>query len=168
MRRGQLIGERYNKRSQMDGWLKVCKVQGAPDPPQHGQAPNPPYLGEMPSVDRVKSEIQGSHPADTLARQVAVFTYLPAIVTRRQDPGCSVRSPLTPDEQRVIGSYNLAAHQLSQSYATSHTPEEAQAFERAHGRYELDSAFYQQWFNRLFSAAFREGNAEGKGLSRVM
>ncbi len=27
---GQLIVERYNIRSQMDGWLKVCKVQSAP------------------------------------------------------------------------------------------------------------------------------------------
>ena len=116
---------------------------------------NPPYLGEMPTKERVKSEIQGSDPVDTLARQVAVLTYLPQIVNRRQDPGRSVRTPLTPDEQRVIGAYDLAAYELSQSFAKSHTPEEVKTFERTHGEYEMDAAFYDQWFNRLFSPAFR-------------
>jgi len=116
---------------------------------------NPPYLSEMPSVDRVKSEIQGSNPTDTLARQVAVFTYLPQIVTRLQDPGRSVRSPLMPDEQRVISAYDLAAYQLSQSFSKSHTPEEAKAFEKLHGQYEMNPKFYDQWFNGLFSPEFR-------------
>jgi hypothetical protein len=85
---GQLIVERYNVRGQMDGWLKICKVQSAQSakpsatPTRPGQPMNPPYLSEMPSVDRVKSEIQGANPDDTLARQVAVFTYLPQIDCR--------------------------------------------------------------------------------------
>src|SRR4029077_15220643 len=29
---GQLIVERYNVRGQMDGWLKICKVQTPPPP----------------------------------------------------------------------------------------------------------------------------------------
>ena len=59
---GQLIGERFNIRSQMDGWLKICKVQGKPgasavtQPAAQPSAPtalptgplNPPYLGGMP------------------------------------------------------------------------------------------------------------------------
>lgn len=95
----------------------------------------------MPSVERVKSEIQGANPVDTLARQVAVFTYLPQIVNLRQDPGRSVRSPLTPDEQRVINAYEFAGYELSQSFAKSHTPEEVKTFERAHGHYEMDPRF---------------------------
>jgi hypothetical protein len=160
---GQLIVERYNVRSQMDGWLKICKVQSAQSakpsatPTRPGQPMNPPYLSEMPSVERVKSEIQGADPDDTLARQVAVFTYLPQIVQRSQDPNRRYGDPLTPDEQRVVGAYNLAAYETSQAYAKSHSPEEAKAFERKHGQYEMDSAFYQEWFNRLFSPAFRAG-----------
>ncbi|HXH66746.1 MAG TPA: hypothetical protein VNI81_06060 [Candidatus Limnocylindrales bacterium] len=159
---GQLIVERFNVRGQMDGWLKICKVQSPPAAkpavPAHlqpGQPMNPPYLSEFPTVEKVKSEIQGSTPDDTLARQVAVFTYLPQILIRRQEPGRSVRAGLTPDEALVTGAYNLAAYEMSQAFAKSHTPEEAQAFERKHGQYEMDFAFYNDWFNRLFSAAFR-------------
>jgi hypothetical protein len=39
-----------------------------------GTGPN--YTADMPSVERVKAEIQGSDPTDTLARQFAVFSYL--------------------------------------------------------------------------------------------
>ncbi len=164
---GQLIVERYNVRGQMDGWLKICKVPGAPNgkpgegasqasqQSAPGQPMNPAYLSEMPSVERVKKEIQGANADDTLERQVAVFTYLPAIVSRRQDPSRSVRAPMTSDEQRVVGAYSLAAYEISQAYAKMHTPEEAKEFERAHGRYEMDAAFYKQWFNQLFSPAFR-------------
>ncbi|MDQ1409977.1 MAG: hypothetical protein QOJ41_1712, partial [Acidobacteriaceae bacterium] len=160
---GQLVVERYNVRGQMDGWLKICKVQTTQNakpgatPTRPSQPMNPPYLSEMPSVERVKSEIQGANPDDTLARQVAVFTYLPQIVHRSQGPNRSVREPLTADEQRVIGAYDLAAYEISQAYAKSHSPEEAKAFERKHGQYEMDAAFYQQWFNGLLSPAFRAG-----------
>lgn len=166
---GQLIVERFNIRSQMDGWLKICKVQSAPaakpaaapgqasPASQAGQGTNPPYIADMPSVDRVKKEIQGANPTDTLARQVAVFTYLPQIVERRRDPNRSVRQPMTPDEQRVVAAYNLAAYELEQAFVRSHSPEEAKAFDVTHGHYEMDPAFYEQWYNRLFSSAFRTG-----------
>lgn len=162
-KKGQLIVERYNIRGQMDGWLKICKVQTAQTtkpggaPTWSGRPMNPPYLSEMPSVERVKSEIQGANPDDTLARQVAVFTYLPQIVQRIQGPNRKYGDPLTPDEERVIGAYNLAAYEMSQSYAKSHSAEEAKAFERKHGQYEMDAAFYEEWFNRLLSPTFRAG-----------
>ena len=60
---GQLIVERYNSRSQMDGWLKVCKAQSAPSgkqaaaPSQPGQALNPTYLTEMPLPARITREM---------------------------------------------------------------------------------------------------------------
>ena len=47
-----------------------------------GQANNTSYTSDMPSVDRVKAEIKGSDPTDTLARQVAVYTYLSAYIQR--------------------------------------------------------------------------------------
>ena len=40
------------------------------------QTANTNYTNDYPSVDRVKAEIKGSDPTDTLARQVGVFTYL--------------------------------------------------------------------------------------------
>jgi len=46
------------------------------------QPPGPNYTADMPSVDRVKAEIKGSDTTDTLARQVAVFTYLSTYIQR--------------------------------------------------------------------------------------
>src|SRR5258707_9745591 len=93
------------------------------------QPPGPNYTADMPSVDRVKAEIKGSDSTDTLARQVAVFTYLYTYVDRiklNRDYG----GPYTPGETRVMTAYRLAAYQMSQDYAKTHTPAEAAAFER--------------------------------------
>src|SRR5438445_1278034 len=100
------------------------------------QATNPDYTNDLPSIDRVKAEIKGSDPTDTLARQVAVFTYLQAYVQRIKY-NRSYSGPFTPGEQRVIAAYSLAAYQMSQDYAKTHTPDEAKAFERLHGQYEM-------------------------------
>ena len=95
--------------------------------PVAAQATNPAYIAEMPSVDKVKAAITGSDPTDTLARQVAVFGYLSQFIQRmKYHRGYSV--PFTPDEQRVKGSYDLAAYQISQDYEKSHTPDQAKAF----------------------------------------
>jgi len=112
------------------------------------QASNSNYTADMPSVERVKAEIQGKDPTDTLARQVAVFTYLSAYIQRIKY-NRTVRGPYTPDEQRVMASYDLSAYQISQSYAKSHTAEEVKAFERLHGQYEMDGAFRADWTKRL-------------------
>jgi hypothetical protein len=127
------------------------------------QATNPAYLSDMPSVERVKAEIKGSDPTDTLARQVAVFTYLSQYIQRIKY-NRTVSGPYTPDEQRVMGAYSLAAYQITQAYAKSHTPEEAKAFERLHGRYEMDSAFYNDWSKQLIgtqTAAAYKGAERG-------
>jgi len=127
------------------------------------QAASSDYTVDLPSVDRVKAEIKGSDPTDTLARQVAVFTYLSAYVDRIKY-NRTVRGPYTPGETRVITAYNQAAYQISQDYAKSHTPAEAKAFEQLHGRYEMDSAFYDDWSKRLIgkqSAAAYKGAEAG-------
>jgi hypothetical protein len=137
---GQLVVEVFNIRSQMDGWLKVCKVQSKASAPaagptaqslaqpgaQPGKALNPPYLGGMPPRDLVTREIQGKNPTDTLARQVAVFNMLPEVIQRFQLAD-RARYDLTPDEQKVTGQYNLAAHELEQGYKKTHTPAEGRS-----------------------------------------
>lgn len=112
------------------------------------QATSSDYTNDLPSVERVKAEIKGSDPTDALARQVAVFTYLQAYIDRIKS-NRNYRGDYTPGEQRMLGAYRLAAYQMSQDYAKTHTPAEAQAFERLHGRYEMDSAFYKDWSKRL-------------------
>jgi hypothetical protein len=121
-------------------WLPCCHTLA--------QTANPNYTADMPSVARVKAEIKGSDPTDTLARQCAVFTYLQAYIDRIKY-NRTYSGPYTPDEQRLRADYSLAAYQISQDYAKTHTPDEAKAFERLHGQYEMNSDFYKDWSHRL-------------------
>ncbi len=127
------------------------------------QTPNLNYTDDMPSVERVKAEIQGSDPTDTLARQVAVFTYLSTYIQRIKY-NRTVRGPYTPGEERLMGAYGLAGYQISQDYAKSHTAEEAKSFEGLHGRYEMNPDFYEDWSKRLIgkqgAAAYKSAENE--------
>src|SRR5882762_2898788 len=48
------------------------------------QTANLNYTADYPSVERVKAEIKGSDPTDTIARQVGVLAYLSAEIKRIQ------------------------------------------------------------------------------------
>src|SRR5215475_8971783 len=75
------------------------------------QTTNPAYLADMPSVDRVKAQIQGKDATDTAARQVAVFAYLQEYIKRiayNKDP----RANFTADEQKYYAVYWTAADQM--------------------------------------------------------
>ena len=112
------------------------------------QATSSDYTNDLPSVERVKAEIKGSDPTDTLARQVAVFTYLQAYIDRIKS-NRSPRGTFTPGESKMWNAYRNAAYEISQNYAKTHTPAEADAFERLHGRYEMDGPFREDWSKRL-------------------
>jgi hypothetical protein len=103
------------------------------------QTTDPAYLADMPSVDRVKTQIQGKDPTDTAARQVAVFTYLQEYIKRiryNKDP----RSNFTPDELRIYHDYWAAADQMMKDYNKTHTPDEAKAFDTLQFNYMLNNA----------------------------
>jgi len=140
----------------------VC-TQGGATQPGTTPAASSDYTNDLPSVGRVKTEIKGSDATDTLARQVAVFTYLVSYIDRIKY-NRTVRGDFTPGEQKMMGAYRLAAYQMSQEYAKTHSPAEVQAFERLHGQYEMNSAFYQDWSKRLIgpqSAAAYKGAEAG-------
>ncbi len=130
--------------------------------PVLAQATSSDYTNDLPSVERVKAEIKGSDPTDSLARQVAVFTYLQAYIDRIKS-NRNYRGNFTPGEQRMWNAYRNAAYQMSQEYAKTHTPAEADAFERLHGRYEMDGAFRQDWSKRLMgpqsASAYKDAEA---------
>src|SRR5260370_39436931 len=79
------------------------------------QRPGPNYTADMPSVDRVKAEIKGSDPTDTLARQFAVFTYLSTYIQRIKHSS-TIAAPYTPHEWRVMGAYDSAKCHISLNY----------------------------------------------------
>lgn len=159
---GHFVTEAYSQRVYLKGRIAGCTIGSAPtsqapaaqQTTSAGGATDPPYLVEMPSVEKVKSVIQGTSPEDTLARQVAVFTYLPQIVLRMQDRNRKYGSS-TPDEQRIAGAYSQAAYQLTQAYEKSHSPQQAKVFQGMHWRYETDGKFFNEWFSALFTPEFR-------------
>jgi hypothetical protein len=120
------------------------------------------YTNDLPSVERVRAEIKGSDATDTFARQVAVFTYLVSYIDRIKY-NRTVRGEFTPGEQKMMGAYRLAAYQMSQDFAKTHTPDEAAAFERLHGQYEMNGDFYKDWSKRLIgpqsAVAYKEAEA---------
>jgi hypothetical protein len=126
------------------------------------QATSSDYTNDLPSVERVKAEIKGSDPTDTLARQVAVFTYLQTYIDRIKS-NRTQRGTFTPGEQKMWNAYRNAAYEISQEYAKTHTPAEAQAFERLHGRYGMNGSFYEDWSKRLIgpqsAAAYKDAEA---------
>src|SRR5260370_23748133 len=135
------------------------------------QAAGSDYTNDLPSVERVKAEIKGSDPTDTLARQVAVFTYLPTYIERIKY-NRTVSGEYTAGEARARAAYSLAAYQISQDFAKRHTPEQAAAFERLHGQYEMNGAFYRDWSKLLIgpqtAAAYKgaEGGLAAAGERR--
>ena len=140
-------------------FLALRAAPGSPAPQNRpairsGASPNTSYLAGMPSVEKVEQLIQGSDPTDTLARQVAVFNLLPTLIQRMGMDPSRRYGDTTPDEQKLMGAYSLAAYQLTQDYAKSHTADELKAFNQLHGRYELDDALSREMFQKLFTKEF--------------
>jgi len=130
--------------------------------PVWAQATSSDYTNDLPPVERVKAEIKGSDPTDTLARQVAVFTYLQTYLDRIKS-NRSQRGSFTPGESKMWNAYRNAAYEISQEFAKTHTPAEAKAFEQLHGYYTLNGPFYDDWSKRLIgpqaAAAYKDAEA---------
>jgi hypothetical protein len=123
------------------------------------QASNTAYTADYPSVDRVKAEIKGSDPTDTLARQVGVLAYLSAEI-KRIKLNRDYRGQYTPDELRLVTAYDLAAYNIVQDYKKSHTPAEFDVFDRIQFNYTIDPDFRKDWTKRLIGP---QGQAAYKG-----
>jgi hypothetical protein len=122
-------------------FVLVCVAALAQGPPPSGD-----YTAALPSVEKVKTQLKGTDPTDTIARQVAVFTYLQTYITRIRDAR-KYNGPFTPGEEKMMGEYARAAYQLSQDFSKTHSPEEVKAFQQVEGRYEIMNAL--GWIKQL-------------------
>jgi hypothetical protein len=109
-------------------------------------SPASDYTAALPSVEKVKAQLEGTDPTDTIARQVAVFTYLQTYITRIRDAR-EYGGPFTPGEQKLMTDYALAGYQLSQDFSKTHSPAEVKAFQQIEGRYEINNAL--DWIKQL-------------------
>ncbi len=104
------------------------------------------YTTALPSVEKVKAQLKGSDPTDTIARQVAVFTYLQTYITRIKDTR-KYNGPFTPGELKLMTDYAKAGYELSQGYSKTHSPEEVKNFDQVVGKYEIFNAL--DWIKQL-------------------
>lgn len=114
--------------------------------PALAQASGSDYTAALPSVDKVKTQLKGSDPTDTIARQVAVFTYLQTYISRIKDTR-NYGGPYTPGEEKLVRDYSLAGYQMSQDFTKTHTAAEVSAFQQLEGRYEINNAL--GWIKQL-------------------
>ena len=119
----------------------ICGVALAQAPPASGD-----YTAALPSVEKVKAQLKGTDATDSLARQVAVFTYLQTYISRIKDTR-KYGGPFTPGEEKLRGEYARAAYQMSQDFSKTHSPEEVKAFQQLEGKYEIYNAL--DWIKQL-------------------
>jgi hypothetical protein len=137
--------------------LVVSVVALLPTSAAQAKEMNPPYLSEMPSVERVQSEIQGDDPMNTAARQMGAFWQLQQVVNDMAGPR-RYRNQLTPDEGRLLGQYSAGYQSAAQPYAeiqkTPSHPDRLKWYQM-HTLYENDPEFLDGLLQRFCSAQFR-------------
>ncbi|HET9159612.1 MAG TPA: hypothetical protein VFN88_03295, partial [Caulobacteraceae bacterium] len=104
------------------------------------------YTRDLPSVQRIRTELKGDNEADTLARQVSVLVYLPYYVDRiRVARGYNAQ--YTPAETQLIKDAYAAQTQMQADFKKSHSAAEFDAWYRTEQRYEVMNAL--QWITQL-------------------
>ncbi len=104
------------------------------------------YTAALPSVEKIRTQLQGTDPIDTTARQVAVLTYLPTYIERIVNAR-NYGGPYTPAETKLYREYSLAALQMTQDFTKSHSPAEVKTFQQLEGKYEIMNAL--SWIKQL-------------------
>ena len=77
------------------------------------QVTDPPYIRELPSVEKVMQVMKTADPKETALRQIGAFYQLEEIIKALSGPR-EFRG-LTPDEQRVLGAYQVAEYNVTQA-----------------------------------------------------
>ena len=141
--------------------LVIAIAWFAAGPPSKAQT-DPPYLSEMPTVERVRADMQGRDKHDTLARQKAAFEQLFRVVEVAAGPRRFSASGLTPGEQRWRDAYRGAADAArKEAYAgLSNSPPNGwnpfaksplQQWNALTGKYERDTDGRDELLRRYFS-----------------
>lgn len=97
------------------------------------------YTTSLPSVEKVETQLQGSDPIDTTARQVAVFEYLQVYIERIRD-GRQYNGPYTPGELQHRTDYAKAQYDLTQNFTKTHSAADVKTFQQKEGNYSVNNA----------------------------
>ena len=127
-------------------------------PVSHAQTANP-YIGQFPTIERVRTAIKGSDTTDTTARHVGAFWQLRQIV--EQMAGFRrYRNQMTQEEGRLIGQYNLG---YQQSEAAIPAGLDKIAWNRTYNKYLYDDGLREEIFEKLLNPQIRAQWAQTTG-----
>jgi len=123
------------------------------------QSASADYTTDLPSVQKIETQLQGTDPIDTAARQVAVLEYLQTYIQRIRDAR-QYNGPYTPGELQHRTDYAQAQYDLTQGFTKTHTADELKTFQQKEGNYSLNNAL--DWIKQLegTQAAAAYGGAE--------
>jgi tetratricopeptide (TPR) repeat protein len=127
------------------------------------QTKNPPYLAQFPSVERVKSEMQGKDAMDTAARQMGAFWQLQEIIKGMSGLRWTTNA-LTPDEKELLGQYAAGYQTAGRPYASY---PDRPAWYKMHAFYETNRDFRDELFRRLLTPAIQAHWAQITGDTRA-
>ena len=77
------------------------------------QAPNPPYLGQFPTVEKVKQVMTDKDPREQALKQLGALWQLQEVL--KQLSGRREFRGFLPDEQKVLGNYQVAEYYLAKA-----------------------------------------------------
>src|SRR6266852_6393356 len=121
---GKLAFQASDLRDRVAAAVKACSTETSgtaapaaakPAQPVNGKSFNPPYLSEMPSVDRVMEGMKANDPRETALRQIWPFYELIEIIKTLSGDREFARTGMLPDEQKIIGEYQVAQYKVSQA-----------------------------------------------------
>ncbi|MBL9205159.1 MAG: hypothetical protein JNN01_08750 [Opitutaceae bacterium] len=123
------------------------------------RAASPAHLSEFPAADRVLTEIKGTGPRDTQARQVGALRQLWHLVA-----SLAVGRSETADETRLRQTYNLAMGAIDRPMMASFDPKDTARLGAQSPRarwvalcslYEHDTDLREELLTKFFSPGFR-------------
>ena len=126
--------------------LLLISASACLSPGACAQAAGSDYTATLPSVEKIKSQLQGTDPTDTAARQVAVLEYLPLYIRRIKETR-DYRGPFSPGEQKLMTEYTQAQYQITQDFKNTHSPDEFRRFQGLEGKYSVNNA--EGWIKQL-------------------
>jgi hypothetical protein len=122
---------------------------------------NPPHLSEMPTVQRVVSEITAPNPRDAVARQMGAFEQLNEVIAELSMGRVAIGTA-TPDEERIMAEYRAA--RTTQMLTLVKTPAD-EAMLPALRRFDTDPGLRDELLKRFFSPALQ---AQSAAISREL
>ncbi|MGH2541319.1 MAG: tetratricopeptide repeat protein [Ardenticatenaceae bacterium] len=119
------------------------------------QTTDPPYLSQMPTVERVKAEIEGTDPMDTAARQAGAFWRFRMMIRDLAYAQGRGDRQHTPDEQRLANEYYAGHHYVYQPVLDALSDADKRKYHNLHSGYAYGTEFLDELLQRLFPPEFR-------------